>query len=534
MTGDIDPAAVGTSEPRHPSARHAWAIAVAAGVLSIVMRVPFVPRWATSWDAVQYILAIRDFDPLRHQPHPPGCYLFVKLAALGHALGLSEELALVAINLVAAAAMTGLLAWWVARWEGAWAGATTAVLAVSSPLVWLAALDGRPYALGALGAVATAWLCWRTVRGDHRAVIASGVVIGLLAGVRPTDALFLAPLWLWALARSGPRWAAGGLAVGAVTVAAWAVPMLGEAGGVDAYLMASRRLGTGIGGHSPLMTGEVSGLWSNLVELGAGLFLLVMAGWCGLPRGLVSELGRPRAWVALAVLPALAFFALVHTAVPLYAMVLAPLLAVAGAGLDRLLGEGLSVRARVVALALVTALHAPFVVRMALEPTAHRARYCERVVDACGEYDRPTTVAITTGIRAEDGANEEPYVPYRHAMYLLPSLHAYMLPLDMLGPAGTMPNYGHEMRTGMVRPPVVHAQARTLLLLGEGLLRYLPDDRRASAVGEADDVRIFRVDIAAGEVLRLEADGRVRVVPEDHSGVISATGSGGLSSPPSR
>ncbi len=62
------------------------ALASVAAALSL-LRALIVPRVPQSWDAVQYILAVREFDLEKHQPHPPGYYLHVKSAALLRASG---------------------------------------------------------------------------------------------------------------------------------------------------------------------------------------------------------------------------------------------------------------------------------------------------------------------------------------------------------------------------------------------------------------------------------------------------------------
>ena len=50
----------------------------AAAVLAT--RLPFLASSLDDIDAVNFALALGDFDPARHQPHPPGYAVYVLLA----------------------------------------------------------------------------------------------------------------------------------------------------------------------------------------------------------------------------------------------------------------------------------------------------------------------------------------------------------------------------------------------------------------------------------------------------------------------
>src|SRR5215813_6123193 len=56
------------------------AIALALGAATVVSRVPLRARLLPTWDAVQFALAISQYDIVRHQPHPPGYLLYVAAA----------------------------------------------------------------------------------------------------------------------------------------------------------------------------------------------------------------------------------------------------------------------------------------------------------------------------------------------------------------------------------------------------------------------------------------------------------------------
>ena len=47
-------------------------LALGLAVLTLLSRWPYRARMLYNWDAVQFALALREFDIAKHQPHPPG------------------------------------------------------------------------------------------------------------------------------------------------------------------------------------------------------------------------------------------------------------------------------------------------------------------------------------------------------------------------------------------------------------------------------------------------------------------------------
>jgi hypothetical protein len=63
-------------------------------------------------------------------------------------------------------------------------------------------------------------------RGSHRWIPATGLVLGISAGVRLSSLLLPGPLFLLVLYRAPIRYKVSGLIVLSLAVAAWFVPML--------------------------------------------------------------------------------------------------------------------------------------------------------------------------------------------------------------------------------------------------------------------------------------------------------------------
>ncbi len=254
---------------------------VAAGHLGML------PATLEDIDSVNFALGVRDFDPARHRPHPPGYPVYIALGKAATAVtraawpaGLPDRVearALAALSLMGAMA----LLWWLPRAltalsvggtnrTGQPALSRRALLATlvfaACPLTWyltsrpMSDVPGLAAACAALACLALAW--WRqhpTPDGERRLqpaeMAASGrlIVIGaLLAGFAVgfrTQTLWLtAPLLLLVLADRAGRGLIGAL-LGAgvaftVGALAWGIPLLIASGGLDAYLAA---LGTQAG-----------------------------------------------------------------------------------------------------------------------------------------------------------------------------------------------------------------------------------------------------------------------------------------------
>src|SRR2546429_9545649 len=109
-----------------------------------------------NWDAVQFALALREYDVSKHQPHPPGYILYVGLGRLVNAW-LGDPAAAYALLAVVFSGLTTFVVFYLAReaYDRATALAAAALLPVS-PLFGVSGAAGLTAAVGALGAVPVA------------------------------------------------------------------------------------------------------------------------------------------------------------------------------------------------------------------------------------------------------------------------------------------------------------------------------------------------------------------------------------------
>src|SRR5262249_29180883 len=152
-------------------------------------------------------LAVERFNPMWHQPQPPGYPLFVALLKVLSVVAPTIETAFFIAALVMSAAALALV-WRLCEMVGGpGRGIIAALLLVFTRAFWLAALTNPVRLCSAAGAAAVVLCVWRACRGDSRRWLpAAAGALGLSAGFRPSLALLMAPLIIWAAFRIRVRW----------------------------------------------------------------------------------------------------------------------------------------------------------------------------------------------------------------------------------------------------------------------------------------------------------------------------------------
>jgi MFS family permease len=244
-----------------------WGSALA--VLFFLAHVFFLPPTLEDLDSMNFALGIRDFDPAKHQPHPPGYPVFIALGKLAHAVGSPEVTALAIWGAVFGAfavfplitlfesidGLNGPLEGGHYRYISA--GANRALLAtavvVASPLFWFTSLrplsdvPGLAVALSAQACFAVAFVRQRLDRNHRRQHVASSgqmivlgaFLAGLAIGIRTQTVWLTLPLLALVLLDRVGRGAAGAILGSSMTfvigVLAWAVPLIFASGGLTKY-----------------------------------------------------------------------------------------------------------------------------------------------------------------------------------------------------------------------------------------------------------------------------------------------------------
>jgi len=213
------------------------------GAAALVARLSTAARGPTDWDSAQYASAVGHFDVTHGLPQPPGYWLYVAFGRLIHeTTGAGVIHSLVLLAALASAAGAGLTVVAGRDLGGRWVGLAAGVVVATSPFAWFSGSIVATYSFDLLTCAALLVLAWRARPGSLHGV-AAVVVLGFLAGFRPSIIQSFALLACIAVAGSIRRWRDLLLTVvaGAVAVAVWFGPMaLSQPGGVAAWLHATR------------------------------------------------------------------------------------------------------------------------------------------------------------------------------------------------------------------------------------------------------------------------------------------------------
>src|SRR5262245_2370676 len=172
-------------------ARAFWIIVVA---LLLLTRIPAAAQYL-SIDNVNLAFALEYFDPLNHQPQPPGYPFFVLAGRIVFFVLRSVELTFLTMSLAATGLSLVLTFALGRRMFSVWTAKAAVLLFLLNPVFWHGGSDSplRPFL--ALFSLLTAYFAWRCWQGETRCAIWSAVALGIGSGFRPEILAYLLPIW---------------------------------------------------------------------------------------------------------------------------------------------------------------------------------------------------------------------------------------------------------------------------------------------------------------------------------------------------
>jgi hypothetical protein len=228
-----------------------WAVLAVLAWLALLLRWSIDSGGVLDVDVVNFGLAAERFDILDRQPQPPGYPGYVLFLKVLHAVaGGLGPIDVAKWGARICGACTVLAAYWACRElladreaDARGRPLAAAGLAVVHPLLWYYGADGQSHGAEAL---VTLVLVAVVVRVKPRAttgrLLAVVALFGVAGSLRPTIPLLSSPLLVWLFWRRPLRDWSLAVAVGAVSVAAWAAPTIALSGGWDVYRRAGRAL----------------------------------------------------------------------------------------------------------------------------------------------------------------------------------------------------------------------------------------------------------------------------------------------------
>ena len=325
---------------------------VAAGLLAalIATRWTLAPKYLFYIDNINFARAVQEFNPMLHQPHPPGYPLFVALLKLLAVFVPSATYVQLVAGTIGSLLALLLIHQLGEEMFGPSAGWLAAALLFFQPSFWLAGIGNYVRTFLAAGATAVALMVWRAWKRPEtsRWLYWSAAALGIAAGFRQELLLLLFPLLCSVFFRTGwkPVTMLKALAVLGVVSLPWLGAILWKTGGpaglwtlyagqFESARSASLLWGASL--HENLRTAVLAGYWTGVGVLSWVWALPFLRG-----RMRLDEVREQLTLLAWWFVPPLLFHSLVFVHDPDATLVSIPVTALAGGWcLSRLLQERL-------------------------------------------------------------------------------------------------------------------------------------------------------------------------------------------------
>jgi hypothetical protein len=171
------------------------AAAAAIVVIVAVTTWPCRSERLISWDAANFAFALQKIDIATHRPHPPG---YLGYVFSGRALSLlfpDANTALTAWNVIArsAAGILMVLVAYSATGGSIRAAAASAVILLTSPLLWFYASNAEIYPSEMALSLAIAYGAGEALKGRRRAIYWTAAVLAITALFKVSAMLLMGP-----------------------------------------------------------------------------------------------------------------------------------------------------------------------------------------------------------------------------------------------------------------------------------------------------------------------------------------------------
>jgi hypothetical protein len=478
-------------------------IAVGLAAIAIVTRLPFRSHRVFNWDAVNFVLALRDYDVRLHHPHPPGYPVFIGMGRAVQLVIPDPNAALVTVAMLLSAGAVAALFLLGKELFGRTVGIIAAIFLLCSVTFWTNGAVALAYPSLALFTTLVALFAWRCNQQGRTApawtpfALSAAYAIG--GGFRPDLLLFLLPLWIFGHWRLPLRTIVLSGATVCAIVVAWFAPTIALSGGWSGYWKVFRAYTSDdvLKRYSVLENGPralVVNIRDTVQYTGYALYALAIPVggsviWL-LSRALAWPAGRARrpsdrsrlfiAYVMLFGLwlaPLMIFYVWVHIGDPGYVFTLVPALLLIGARFtadvpDILASRHMRPIARIAIpaiLAFVIATNSAIFLFRPLSLTAHGIRQQDRTIDGKIAFVRSHGDPATTLLVS--------YESYRPWLLYLPEYRVQFVDVT----------YGTESDRTVTLPPGM----TRAVLMDSTLLRALTDSQPTDATPvESDRVGI--------------------------------------------
>lgn len=220
------------------------------------------------WDGPEYTIGVTRYSLQNDTPSVPGYPLYIALGKLFHIFFSDAHLSILLVSVLFSGIGTTVFYALGKNLFNKTVGLIAAILFLSGPTFYYFGITANPYGILPTTAVLLVWIVYEITERARKNGIFLGIVFALSIGVRPQDAFFLTPLFIYGLIRSDTKNRIVAIITCILGLLCWLIPLLQSAGGLNEYIYLLKKYS-----EEALPSFSLLHLYSVWFILAKGLFL---------------------------------------------------------------------------------------------------------------------------------------------------------------------------------------------------------------------------------------------------------------------
>lgn len=165
----------------------------------IILRIPFVSHYLFDWDAVQLALGMDDFNIEKHQPHPPGYFLYIYFAKFINIFLKNPNLAMIIENIILSI-IALIIFYLIAKkiFKNEFLGFLASFIFITNPFIWFHSEFPNVYIIDLCFSLIYFYLSYLIIIKNKSILWLFSILLALGVGFRQSLIIFFLPLYLYA------------------------------------------------------------------------------------------------------------------------------------------------------------------------------------------------------------------------------------------------------------------------------------------------------------------------------------------------
>ncbi|MDD4290515.1 MAG: glycosyltransferase family 39 protein [Patescibacteria group bacterium] len=168
-------------------------------LLLIVLRIPFVTQYLFDWDAVQLALGMDEFNIEKHQPHPPGYFLYIYFAKFINIFLDNSNLAMIMENIILSI-IALLIFYLIAKkiFKNEFLGFLASFIFITNPFIWFHSEFANIYIIDLCFSLIYFYTSYLIIIQNKNLLWLFSSLFALGIGFRQSLVIFFLPLYIYA------------------------------------------------------------------------------------------------------------------------------------------------------------------------------------------------------------------------------------------------------------------------------------------------------------------------------------------------